>query len=118
MLAHSVKWVGPQPAAKSWRRRLARRIVPVGRTAVLVLAKGERPHPRHSDRRGSGLHDATNRDAVALWRLGCRRVGSWIVEHAKAGVRPKRGYHPASGAGAAGPNSLMNRLVCTMALPY
>jgi hypothetical protein len=49
--------------------------------------------------------------------------GDFIVSvvravHATAGVWPKRGYHPASGAGAAGPNSLMNRLVCTMAFPY
>jgi len=29
-----------------------------------------------------------------------------------------RGFHPACGAGAAGPNSLMNLLVCTKALPY
>jgi len=55
------------PAASSWRtphRGLARRRVAVCRRAVLMVPKGERPHPRRTDRRGGCLHDPTHRDAV------------------------------------------------------
>jgi hypothetical protein len=38
--------------------------VAVSRRAVLVVPKGERPHPRLAYRRGSCLHDAADYNAI------------------------------------------------------
>ena len=48
-------------------RGLARRRVAVRRRAVLMLAKGERPRPRHSDRRAVGEHVIAVLVPIAGW---------------------------------------------------
>src|SRR5215813_2063799 len=63
------KGVGPGilvPAASSWRTHhgLTCRLVAVRRCAVLVVAKGQRPHPRRTHRRGVNLKDAADNSAV------------------------------------------------------
>src|SRR5260370_19594156 len=45
-------------------RDLARRLVAVGRRAVLMVPEGERPHPRRSLRRRVHLEDATDRNPI------------------------------------------------------
>jgi hypothetical protein len=37
---------------------------PMGRRAILMMPKGQRPHPRRIYRRGGGLNDAADNDAV------------------------------------------------------
>src|SRR5262245_24802546 len=56
----------PSPAFPERRHRgLARRLVPVRRRAVLVVAKGERPHPRHASWHSGRLHDPANDHAIS-----------------------------------------------------
>src|SRR5262245_25827101 len=62
---------------------IARRLIAVCRRAVLVMAEGERPHPRRPDRRGLCFHDAADDDAIS--------------EHVKVVVVPLAG-----GAGSRG----------------
>jgi hypothetical protein len=51
----------PSPTPSNRRRRgLAGGLVAVGRYAVLVMLKGERPHPRRSYWRGVNLEDAAD----------------------------------------------------------
>jgi hypothetical protein len=55
----------PPPAFGERRHRgLAPRLVAVRRRAVFVVAEGKRPHPWHSDRRGGGVEDAADHDAI------------------------------------------------------
>jgi hypothetical protein len=55
----------PPPALGERRHRsLARRGVTVRRRAIFVVPEGERPHPRRSDRRGDGVEDAADHNAV------------------------------------------------------
>src|SRR5215470_11341196 len=44
---------------------LARSLITVGWRALLVVAEGKRPHPRHPHRYSGRLHDAPNHDAIA-----------------------------------------------------
>jgi hypothetical protein len=48
----------PPPTLSECHGGLARRFVAVRRRAILMLPKGERPHPRRSDRRRVYLEDA------------------------------------------------------------
>ena len=48
---------------RSWR--LARRRIAVRRRAILMIAKGQRPHPRHANWHSGRLHDAANDGTVA-----------------------------------------------------
>src|SRR6516165_790205 len=56
----------PPPALRECcHRGLARRLVSVRWRAILMIAKGERPHPRHANWHSGRLHDPANDDAVA-----------------------------------------------------
>jgi hypothetical protein len=47
----------------------------VHRPAVLMVAKGQRPHPRRTDRRGVDLHDSADDNApLAPWQVPARRA--------------------------------------------
>jgi len=55
----------PSPTLGERRHRgLARLLVVVRRRAILMMPKGERPHPRHAHRRRISLEDATDDSAV------------------------------------------------------
>src|SRR5215831_3409425 len=43
----------------------SRRLVAVCWRAILMIAKGQRPHPRHADWHSGRLHDPANDDAIA-----------------------------------------------------
>jgi hypothetical protein len=66
MFANTSVWIHSPPPTSSERRHrhLGRRLVAVRRRAVFVLAEGKRPHPWHSDRRGGGVEDAADHDAI------------------------------------------------------
>src|SRR6516225_638220 len=56
----------PPPALRERRHRgLARRLVSVRWRAILMIAKGQRPHPRHANWHSGRLHDPANDDAIA-----------------------------------------------------
>src|SRR5262249_16323746 len=55
----------PPPTLRKGRHRgLARFGIAVGRCAILVMPKGERPKPRRVKRRGCRLHDPADDDAI------------------------------------------------------
>ena len=61
------------PAASSWRTMSSRPRVSARTRAsacVLVVAKGVRPQPRRPNRRGCGLHDATDQAMLLKSRAG------------------------------------------------
>ena len=62
----------PPPALRERRHScLARRLVAVCRRAILMMSKGERPHPRRAYRRGVDLEDAV--DDGGRWQWGRAR---------------------------------------------
>ena len=55
----------PPPTLRECRHRgLARRLVAVRRPSVLMVAKGQRPHPRRTYGCRVHLHDTANDDAI------------------------------------------------------
>src|SRR5215472_6575853 len=62
-----VHWPSLPPPTLGKRRHcgLARRLVAVRRGAVLMIAKGQRPHPRHANWHSGRLHDPANDDTAA-----------------------------------------------------
>src|SRR2546430_5062090 len=61
---HSSRSFPPPALGKCRHRSLARRPVAVRRRAVLVVAEGERPHPRRANWPGIGVEDAADDDAI------------------------------------------------------